>query len=546
MIPLRSHQGGAQVALRAYAVLIALVLAACSSTQSPTPTAPSAAPLSTMPGSTPTASLTGTASPTPSRSTRIATRGVDWERVDLWFENSDGRTPSPVGVIFTGAGFVAWGPTQFGSGLLASRSGSNEWAPIGNRGQFDGVRIVAMAAAPFGTVALGIDPKGATRAWRSSDGVTWTAGPRTTGIDGVVRTLVSAGGTYYAGGTAKDGCDVAIWSSSDGFAWQPSEPLTGATGTCPIGGGAEGPAISLIRNGFGLVALRSMPDTGSAIWISTDEVRWTFHSLRSLGGSIASVTAGGPGYVAVGATANQDAASWTSPDGATWDRGPDQPSLHGATMVDVRALDDGTLLAVGTDRDNQFVAWTSADGLAWVRQPQALYPSGAPGPGERVTMMATDGHATSLPSERLIAVGGGSQAWVSPPITPGLRAATITMGLSGRVDRSASTVQATCSDDESGSGRTRVMAVFPNTQTGPNPYQVSLVVTPTVEVTSFGINSDGLSVNVGQGAPIDPSTFTVEAGSTADDGSITFRGLVDELGSAGARTLSGSLRWACS
>jgi hypothetical protein len=165
--------------------------------------------------------------------------------------------------------------------------------------------------------------------------------------------------------------------------------------------------------------------------------------------------------------------------------------------------------------------------------------------GERVTMVATDGRATSMPSERLIAVGGGSQAWVSPPITPGLRAGTITMGLSGRRDRSASTVQGTCSDDESGSGTTRVMAVFESTQTGPNPYHVSLVVTPNVDVTSFSIDTDGLSVNIGQATPIDPSTFTVEAGSTADHGSIEFRGLVDELGSARARTLSGSLRWAC-
>jgi hypothetical protein len=155
------------------------------------------------------------------------------------------------------------------------------------------------------------------------------------------------------------------------------------------------------------VAYGSIPGVGNASWTSADGIRWTFHPQPSVGGNIARFTAGGPGYVAVGDAGTPDAAAWTSLDGARWIPVADQSAFHGARMVDVQALADGTLVAVGADIDNRFAAWTSIDGLTWERAPVPVDPSVDPQPGWSPTMLASDGRY-------LVAVGGGSQAWVSP------------------------------------------------------------------------------------------------------------------------------------
>jgi hypothetical protein len=476
---------------------------------------------------------------------------VSWEWRDAWFEDPAGREPSLTGVIFTGAGFTAWGPNSVGgSAIVASSSTLAGWSGVGAPGQFDGIRIIAMTWAPVGIVALGTDATGATRAWRSTDGVTWKAGPGRTGIDGTVRALVtSGGGILFAAGTAKSGCDVAIWFSYDGFAWKPSEPLTGARGSCTSGPTQVSPAITLLGDGAaGLVASGSVPGIGNATWTSALRVHWRFHPEASLVGHIGGLTETSSGYVAVGDTGGGNAAVWLSPDGVTWTPASDQAALHHATMTDVRSVDDGSLVAVGTDPDNAFVTWTPTDGLTWARGPAALSLSGSPlsRPGHPVTwVLASDGHASTNPSELLIAVAGGSRAMVSPPITRGLRAATLTIALSGRVDLSTQTVDATCSDHGDGAGGTDIAAQLTNLA-GPNPAQVSLVITSDGRVASFSITADNLQASVDAAtAPIDAGTFTVAPGSTPGHGSATFRGLIDALSPGGSEPLSGSLAWAC-
>ena len=530
---------------------MALVLAGCA------PVAPTR-PAATLPVPTGTVAATPVASPspvppptTPMPSSHTATRGVDWEWRDVWFEDPAGREPSLVGVIFTGAGFTAWGPNSVGgSAIVASSSTLAGWSLVGDPGQFDGIRLSAMAWAPVGIVALGTDATGATRAWRSTDGVTWKAGPGRTGIDGTVRTLVtSGGGILFAAGTAKGGCDVAVWFSYDGFAWQRSEPLRGARGTCTSEPTQVSPAISVLLEGVaGLVAYGSLPGLRNAFWTSAVRVHWTFHPEPSLVGHIAGLAATSSGYVAVGDTGRGNAAVWLSPDGATWTRVPDHATLRDATMVDVRALDDGSLVAVGSDPKNAFVVWTSPDGRTWTRGPAALSPDGsAPGrPVQPVNwVLASDGHASNNPSELLIAVAGGSRAMVSPPMTRGLRAATLTIALSGRVDLSSQTVSGTCSDPGEGAGGTDIAAHLTNLA-GPNPPQVSLVITPDGRVARLSVTADNLQASVDAAtAPIAPGTFAVAPGSTPDHGSATFHGLIDALSPAASAPLSGSLAWAC-
>lgn len=90
-----------------------------------------------------------------------------------------------------------------------------------------------------------------------------------------------------------------------------------------------------------------------------------------------SVTVGGPGLVAVGSDGSGDdfdAAVWTSVDGVTWSRVPPDESVFGRAgiqmMVSVTAGGPG-LVAVGSDGsgDEDAAVWTSVDGLTWSRVP---------------------------------------------------------------------------------------------------------------------------------------------------------------------------------
>jgi hypothetical protein len=404
---------------RLVAAWIALVVAGCSSA---TPTSqaagrtasPAITAVATAPLPSPVASPAASPTPTPLPSPPAAVRGVDWQWRPVWFENPLGLTPSLDGVIFTGNGFLAWGANAGGSATMTSSGDLRSWQE-GDTGLFRGVRIIGMAYAPAGIVALGVDKAGVVHAWRSVDGITWKAGPARTGIDGTVRTLVSfSGGLYYAAGTATGSCDVTIWTSYDGLSWKPSETLNEARGTCVIGPG-DGP---ILREGL---VYDAVPGVGNASWTSTDRVHWAFHPQPSMAGTITGLAATRAGYVAVGDTGDGSAAVWLSPDGVTWTAAPDQAALHGATIADVRALDDGSLVAVGSDPSNPFVSWSSTDGLAWVRGPAPVSTDGStPGRPDHPLgwVLASDGHASSNPSELLIAVAGGWRAMVSPPIPP--------------------------------------------------------------------------------------------------------------------------------
>ena len=71
---------------------------------------------------------------------------------------------------------------------------------------------------------------------------------------------------------------------------------------------------------------------------------------------MAEITAGGPGYVAVGSEGvgsqsfHEDAVVWVSPDGLTWERLHDDEAFGGEgyqKMLAVTTAPDGRLLAVG-------------------------------------------------------------------------------------------------------------------------------------------------------------------------------------------------------
>ena len=153
--------------------------------------------------------------------------------------------------------------------------------------------------------------------------------------------------------------DAAVWTSPDGITWSRA-PHDEAV----FGGEGLQDMKSVITGGPGLVAVGSSEsdeNPSAAVWTSSDGITWSRvpHDEAVFGGEdsqeMTSVTAGGPGLVAVGSDASggvPDGAVWTSPDGITWSRVPHDEVVFGGerfqTMNSVTTGGPG-LVAVGSD-----------------------------------------------------------------------------------------------------------------------------------------------------------------------------------------------------
>jgi hypothetical protein len=134
---------------------------------------------------------------------------------------------------------------------------------------------------------------------------------------------------------------------------------------------SEGTRIwSITAGGPGLVAVGT-EDWRPAIWTSADGLTWDTVEQRFGSGWMADVTTGGPGLVAVRMTnvrpaqPGDDAPVWTSADGSAWSRAPSDPVFQGARLQAVSAGGPG-LVAVGSDEEGP-QAWFSSDGVSWER-----------------------------------------------------------------------------------------------------------------------------------------------------------------------------------
>ena len=152
------------------------------------------------------------------------------------------------------------------------------------------------------------------------------------------------------------------------------------------------------------------------------------HAEAIFGSSIMTgVTVGGPGLVAVGwvwstPDENFDAAVWTSVDGTTWSRVPnDGSAFGGAGVQQMRGVTAGGsgLVAVGLEdlnfddrvpgfsEDRHAAVWTSVDGITWSRVRHDEEAFGRPGDSME--------SVTATPAG-LVAVGSndsGSASWTS-------------------------------------------------------------------------------------------------------------------------------------
>ena len=242
--------------------------------------------------------------------------------------------------------------------------------------------------------------------WTSVDGMTWSRVPHDELVFGgerqqqMVSVIAGGPGLVAVGWDTSGGTpDAAVWTSVDGFTWS-RVPHDEAV----FGGEGEQTMHSVTVGGPGLVAVGSdgflefdkgqLTDyddfTGvAAVWTSVNGLMWSRVPTDDavFGGEgnqwMDDVTSVGAGLVAVGgdwSSAVHHAAVWTSIDGITWSRVPNDDAVfggeHDQLMLSVTSAGSG-LVAVGRawaqsggnhldgSDDSAASVWTSDDGVTW-------------------------------------------------------------------------------------------------------------------------------------------------------------------------------------
>ena len=173
--------------------------------------------------------------------------------------------------------------------------------------------------------------------------------------------------------------DAAVWTSPDGIVWTrvPDEGSVLGMGDWPLMRGVAGGASGFVAAGS--------DETHAAVWTSQDGTAWIRvpHDESVFGAEgpyeMSSVTGLGTDWVAVGidwSSTLPDAAAWTSRDGLTWSRVPNNEGVFGDgrswLQMDHVAPGGPGLVAVGFEAfiaDSDAAVWTSPDGITWSRVP---------------------------------------------------------------------------------------------------------------------------------------------------------------------------------
>lgn len=241
----------------------------------------------------------------------------------------------------------------------------------------------AVTAGGPGWAAVGYDDSGEDRnaaVWTSPDGVTWTRVPHDESLFGGVNDqeifgVVAAGRGLVAVGNDDEA--PAAWVSADGVTWEkvPTDRFSSDPDYENVDKVMRAVAAT---PGLGLVAVGYLEwyseatdteDADAAVWVSEDGLSWVLVSedAAMFGGpddqKMAAVTAGGPGFVAVGwdrSGGDANAAVWDSPDGTNWTRVPDAAVFTGAGDQEMYGVGVGAsrVVAVGRDGVNAAV-WVS-------------------------------------------------------------------------------------------------------------------------------------------------------------------------------------------
>ena len=145
----------------------------------------------------------------------------------------------------------------------------------------------------------------------------------------------------------------------------------------------DGRMYGVTAGGPGAIAWGSIYGAGPRIWTTVDGLDWRAASVEGASDAeqgypadVLDVTAGGPGYVAVGGYSRaggdgQTSIVWTSVDGLTWQRIPFGPVFERSGMSQVVAW-KGEILAFGCENASAADCgpgrvWASPDGGTWAR-----------------------------------------------------------------------------------------------------------------------------------------------------------------------------------
>lgn len=239
----------------------------------------------------------------------------------------------------------------------------------------------AVTAGGPGWVAAGYDDSGEdwnAAVWTSPDGVTWTRVPHDEALFGGVNDQEIFGVLPAGPGLVAVGHDdeaPAAWVSVDGLAWE-KVPGDGFSSD-PAFDNAAKVMRAVAAGPQGLVAVGYLEwyseatdteETDAAVWVSQDGLSWVLVSedAATFGGledqKMVAVTAGGPGFVAVGwdrSGGDADGAVWTSLEGTNWARVSDDAIFGGVGDQELYGVAVGTSRVIAVGRDGM-------SGAVWV------------------------------------------------------------------------------------------------------------------------------------------------------------------------------------
>lgn len=250
-----------------------------------------------------------------------------------------------------------------------------EWGSVPDpAGVFAGATVESIVVGPAGLVALGNVSMG-VGVWTSVDGIAWSRVPHDADIFGPgedhVANLSAAAaggpGIVALGSSWKEDTQTSLaWFSSDGSSWS----------RVPLGNPPSGTTVTEMRSvsagGPGFVAVGWACDTGPScdpwepyamVWTSADGTDWT--PLANIGESFAPQTVlteivGYDGRLwafGFGVGDDQDVRVWTSTDGSVWERVADDSAFGGPGNqgLGAAAAGEGGVVAAG-------FSWTEANG----------------------------------------------------------------------------------------------------------------------------------------------------------------------------------------
>jgi hypothetical protein len=432
-------------------IMVAVLTVACASGSVSTTGTVAIAPTTTAPATTQTTASGPTSTSIQDSATTLATPAPElaWLRVPDEEGVFGGAGMQVVNYVVSGGpGLVVVGGSESSGEADAAvwvSTDSFTWTRAPDKESAlggAGIQLInSVTVGGPGLVAVGQDdPEGSpaegwvdsdAAVWVSADGYTWTRVPHDEAVfggpEGQRMMSVTAGGPglVAVGSDYRDGSgwpDAAVWVSTDGYAWTrvPDDQAV-------FGGPGGQEVLSVTAGGPGLVAVGSADSYHSAaVWVSADGYTWTRvpHDEAVFGGpgnqEMVAVTAGGPGLVGVGgeSSGGDNVLAWVSADGYTWTRIDDEAVFGGPgsqSAAPVAAWEEGLILMGGDDSGGDLdpAVWVSAGGYKWTRlDDEAVFG----GPDDQQVSSVTAWKAG------LVAVGGdqsGDQwdgaVWVSPP-----------------------------------------------------------------------------------------------------------------------------------